>query len=147
MYYGKTGLGKSHLAVGICEIVETKLNKTCLFLEVPTLKHMIKSSWSKNSDFTELEITSAIAEVDLLILDDVGAEGITPWTKELMFSILNTRLSKNLLVTTNMELSDIYFEYGPKITDRFIQGMAKQDFVKIEGKHSYRLKEFLADDW
>lgn len=36
---------------------------------------MIKSSWSKDSVFTELEIMRAIAEVDLLILDDLGAEG------------------------------------------------------------------------
>jgi DNA replication protein DnaC len=147
MYYGNTGLGKSHLAVGISKIVETKLKKTCLFLEIPRLKHMIRSSWSKSSDFTELEITRAIAEVDLLILDDVGAEGVTPWTKELMFSIMNSRLSKHLLVTTNLELFDMYQEYGPKIMDRFIEGMAKQDIIKIEGKHSYRLKEFLNDEW
>ncbi|MDM5157260.1 ATP-binding protein [Bacillus sp. DX1.1] len=147
IYYGESGLGKSHLSVGISKIVETKLQKTCLFLEVPTLKHMIKSSWSKDSVFTELEIMRAIAEVDLLILDDLGAEGDTPWTKELLFTILNSRLSKSLLVTTNLEIEDIYLEYGPKITDRLIQGMSKQNIIKIQGRHSYRLKELLEDDW
>jgi DNA replication protein DnaC len=147
IYYGESGLGKSHLSVGISRIVETKLHKTCLFLEVPTLKQMIKSSWSKNSDFTELEIMRAITEVDLLILDDLGAEGGTSWTKELLFSILSSRLSKSLLVTTNMEIKDIYLEYGPKITDRLIQGMSKQNIIKIQGRHSHRLKELLEDDW
>ncbi|GAY75586.1 hypothetical protein [Sporolactobacillus inulinus] len=47
----------------------------------------------------------------------VGAEGITPWTKELMFAILNARLSKSLLVTTNgliSVLSQLWFSnYQP----------------------------------
>lgn len=147
IYYGESGLGKSHLAVGISRIAETKLQKTCLFIEVPALKQMIKSSWSKDNDFTELEIMRAIAEVDLLILDDLGAEVCTSWTKELLFSILSSRLSKSLLVTTNMTIQDIYLEYGSKITDRLIQGMSKQNIIKIEGRHSHRLKELLEDDW
>ncbi|NMD68685.1 ATP-binding protein [Bacillus sp. DNRA2] len=139
LYYGSTGLGKSHLAVAISKIVEAKLNKTCLFIDVPRLKQLIKASWLKDSDFTELEMMRSMAEVDILILDDVGAEGITPWTKELMFSILNSRLSKPLLVTTNMDLEELYQEYGPKITDRIIDGMAKQQIINIKGQHSYRL--------
>lgn len=145
IFYGDPGLGKSHLAVGIAKILEEKYHKTCLFLEVPILKQLVKSSWSNGSARSELEIMRAIAEADLLILDDVGAEGITPWTKELMFTILNSRLSKSLLVTTNLSLSDIYTNYGSKITDRFLENMSKDDIVKIEGEHSYRLKPFLEE--
>ncbi len=145
MYFGDPGLGKSHLAMGIVKVVETRLQKTCLFLEVPALKNLIKSSWSRESSLTEVEIIKAISEVDLLILDDVGAEGITPWTKELMFTILNSRLSRSLLVTTNMKLADIYQEYGAKIADRLLENMSKRDIVKLEANHSYRLKTFLEE--
>lgn len=146
IYYGNPGLGKSHLAVGIYKILTENLNKTALFLDLPTLKQMIKSSWTTEGDLTELELARAIGEVDVLILDDVGAEGITSWTKEILFSILNSRLSKNLVVTTNMKLADFHSQYGPKITDRFIQGMAKDDLVKMEGDYSYRLKKFIEED-
>ncbi|MFB6467788.1 ATP-binding protein [Cytobacillus sp. Hz8] len=142
IYYGESGLGKSHLAVGIEKLLEDKFYKTALFLEVPTLKQMVKASWTKDSNYSELELMKAVSEADLLILDDVGAEGITPWTKELLFTILNLRLSKSLLVTTNLSLSEIYMEYGPKITDRILENMSKQDMLKVEGNQSYRLKNF-----
>ena len=146
MYYGEPGLGKSHLAVGIGKILDKRFHKTCLFLEVPKLKQMVKSSWTKDSTYSELELMRAIAEADLLILDDVGAEGVTPWTKELMFTILNSRLSKSLLVTTNMSLSEIYIEYGSKIVDRFLENMSKRDIFKLEGEYSYRLNTYLEED-
>lgn len=147
IYYGEPGLGKSHLAVGIGKILDEKFKKTCLFLEVTVLKQLVKSSWSKDSSYSEFELMRAIAEVDLLILDDVGAEGITSWTKELMFTLLNTRLSKSLLVTTNLSISDIYIEYGAKISDRFLENVSKKDILKLEGEHSYRLNSFLKDDY
>ncbi|WP_071394137.1 ATP-binding protein [Bacillus tuaregi] len=145
IYYGEPGLGKSHIAVGIGKIVEARFRKTCMFLELPALKQMIKSSWSKESTYSERDLMRSIAEADLVILDDVGAEGITPWTKEFMFAILNSRLSKSLIVTTNMSLPDLYMEYGAKIIDRFLENMTKQDLIKIEGEHSYRLKHFIED--
>lgn len=60
-----------------------------------------------------------------------------------MFTILNSRLSKNVLVTTNMQLSDIYGEYGPKITDRLLENMSKEDLVNLKGEYCYRIKLYL----
>ncbi|MET1249145.1 ATP-binding protein [Sporolactobacillus sp. STCC-11] len=145
-YYGKPGLGKSHLAVGISKLLDQNYNKTCLFLDVPTLKLVFKSTWTKDSALSERDLMKFITDADLLILDDIGAEGITAWSKELMFTILNARLSKSLLVTTNLSLSELYLEYGPKITDRLIENMAREDLVHLEGEYSYRLANFIDDD-
>ncbi|QAA23498.1 ATP-binding protein [Sporolactobacillus terrae] len=145
-YYGKPGLGKSHLAVGISKLLDQKYHKTCLFIDVPALKLIFKSTWTKESTLTERDLMTFIADADLLILDDVGAEGITPWSKELMFAILNARLSKSLLVTTNRSISELDLDYGPKIIDRFLENMSKADLVHLDGDYSHRLARFIEDD-
>ncbi|WP_028984141.1 ATP-binding protein [Sporolactobacillus terrae] len=145
-YYGKPGLGKSHLAVGIRKLLDQNYHKTCLFIDVPALKLIFKSTWTKESALTEHDLMAFIADADLLILDDVGAEGITPWTKELMFAILNARLSKSLLVTTNRSISELYLDYGAKIIDRFLENMSKADLVHVDGEYSHRLARFIEDD-
>ncbi len=56
-------------------------------------------------------------DADQFVLDGCRCGGDTPWTKELMFAILNARLSKGLLVTTNgliSVLSQLWFSnYQP----------------------------------
>lgn len=146
-FYGSPGLGKSHLALSVCRYVEEELNKTSLFIEMPTLKDVLKASFSKESDYTSHEIMRALSEVDLLVLDDLGAEGITDWTKEIVFTILNSRMNKSLLVTSNLGLQEIFSQYGDKHVDRLLQGMEKSDVFKFEGKYSHRLKDFLGDGW
>lgn len=146
MLYGRSGLGKSHLSVAVCKKVE-EMGLTSLFIELPTLKKLIQSTFNKEIDFSQLEIMKALEEVDVLVIDDLGAEGITEWSRELVFSIMNARLNKHLIITTNLTIPEINKEYGEKHLDRIIQGMRKDDVVKIQGKHSYRLKDFLSEKW
>ncbi|MTT31382.1 AAA domain-containing protein [Terrilactibacillus sp. BCM23-1] len=143
--YGEPGVGKSHLAVAIGKVLANRFNKACLFIEATALKQMVRSTWSRESKLTESELMRLIFEADLVILDDAGSEGMTSWTRELLFSLLNARLSKSLLVTTNMTISEIEQAYGTKIMDRLLENMSKQDLLLMEADYSHRLKHLIED--
>ncbi|RYL94970.1 DnaC [Sporolactobacillus sp. THM7-4] len=144
--YGSPGVGKSHLAVAMSKVLMNRFNKACLFLEKTALKQKVRSTWSRESKLTESEIMRLISKADLVILDDLGAEGMTSWTRELLFSLLNARLSKSLVVTTNMSISEMDQAYGAKIMDRLLENMSKQDLLLMEADYSHRLKHLMEDD-
>src|SRR5699024_5852170 len=103
---GKPGVGKTHLSYCISEFWKEQ-DKTSLFVDVPNLMNTIKSSYNRNSYFSEEELMRLINDVDLLVLDDVGAEyakdndGLENWVSEQLIKIINFREGKRNVYTTN----------------------------------------------
>ena len=101
---GGEGRGKSTIAATIVtEYLE--LNSTYRFpvyASVPTLLN----DFSKNF---EGNLRDQVARCDLLVLDDVGAssEGITPFQKKALWSVISDRWADDLptIMTTNMSIT------------------------------------------
>jgi len=64
----------------------------------------------------------AITDVDLLILDDLGAEFSTILTSSELFGIINQRLlsKKSTVISTNLLLPDFETQYSDRIVSRFL---------------------------
>lgn len=99
---GPTGTGKTMLAVIIAKEM-LKRQKSVLFIFTPTLLQGIRAGYNKDSDTDPLK---AAKEVDVLILDDFGAERPTLWTTEQMLDLINYRYTykKKTIFTSNLDI-------------------------------------------
>lgn len=100
---GDTGTGKSFLAYSMARYIKDK-GFTVLFIDNVELLSIIKASFNKKNDTTEEDLMRLISEVDLLVLDDVGANKNTDWASEKLYEITNKRQGTNTIYTTNLDL-------------------------------------------
>ena len=117
---GSIGWGKSHLAA--C-IVNTRLerNEIAKFLDFPAILEELKAGFEDNSYH---QILSAYQEVELLVLDDLGAEykgraeGMS-WSEGELYKIVNYRYTNRLatVITTNVKPSELDARISDRIRD------------------------------
>lgn len=142
---GTPGLGKSHLAYAICKAIRKQGYKT-LFIKSTDLLEKIRGTYSGNG-LAEEDIFNMIYNLDLLALDDIGSEyvkkdeqGHESWASDVLYKVMDLRLEKSTICTTNYTESELEAKYGKngvRITDRMMD-MAKG--IRLIGD-SYRKKE------
>lgn len=136
LLHGSYGTGKSHLSVGITKtLIEQK--KECLFLSLPKLLTKIKDTYN-NQGVTEDELLEAIQRVDLLVLDDIGAEKKSDWTQTKLFEILDDRSGKSTIYTTNLGSAELREQINER---NFSRMMENTEVIKMNG-NDYRRKDF-----
>lgn len=123
---GPVGTGKTHLAASIANKLIRNLY-TVAFGNITDIIILIKSTYGKESELTELEVIRTLTEeVDLLIIDDLGKEYATENTITLLYHIVN-KLSENnkpVIITTNLtseELRKRYKDKGIAIVSRITE--------------------------
>lgn len=131
MLFGGYGTGKSHLSVSITKKLMDK-GKRCLFLSLPKLLTKIKDTYN-NDGVTEDELLEMIKKVDLLVLDDLGAEHPTPWTVAKMFEVIDDRAGKSTVYTTNLSSKELRERFNERNFSRIMEntesiGLQGEDF-------------------
>ncbi|WCK53865.1 ATP-binding protein [Aneurinibacillus sp. Ricciae_BoGa-3] len=99
---GDYGVGKSHLAVSVLKRL-IKRDFTGIFITVPELLTKIRSTYNKESNHTELQLLEIIKGVDCLVLDDIGTENGSDWAVSKLFEVVDGRLGKHTIYTTNLD--------------------------------------------
>jgi DNA replication protein DnaC len=120
---GDIGTGKTHLAVAIMqELIETK-NIPCSFYPYTELLKMIQSSYSKESETTELELLRPVLDTEVLVLDDIGTMKPSEWVLDTVNFIINTRYNDNrtTIITTNYTEEELVNRVGPRVASRLRQ--------------------------
>ena len=104
---GSYGCGKTHLAAAIANTCVEFGMKT-IFLTVPDLLDWLRYSYG-SSDSSFEDRFEEIRNVDLLMLDDLGAQNTTGWAAEKVFQIVDYRYTRKLptVVTSNLDLEDL----------------------------------------
>lgn len=114
--YGYPGRGKTHLAAGVANEL-LKQNVPCVYVKTGELLSAIREKF-KNGD--KEEVITPLKEVDLLILDDLGAEEEQSWFTADVFRILDWRLEMLLpvIITSNLTVDEVSERYGERIAER-----------------------------
>lgn len=108
---GPTGVGKTHLAVAILQ-AWVQNNRSGAFCTVPLLMERLREcvhSHERKSRYLE-----SLAKVDLLVLDDFGAEHDTDWVREQLLLIIDARYAegKPMVITSNLTMEEFEAEGG-----------------------------------
>lgn len=141
-FYGSPGVGKTFL-VSIMAQEYLKRGKSVIFIDVPNLLEKLRSTYDKGSENTIDEMMESLTRVEILILDDLGAENSTEWAIEKLYLIINGRYISNRLtiVTSNYNLNDVAVRMnakkveGGRITGDRIASRVKEmcNVCKIDG--------------
>jgi len=116
---GQTGLGKTHLALGIgWEWIGR--GKTVLYYHVVDLLNALRDGYRHPGEADYSYIITFAKNCTLLILDDLGVQKETEWADEQLDFIIDFRYEryKPLVVTTNLALDKL----TPRIADRLWEG-------------------------
>ena len=103
LFVGTSGLGKTHLAVGVLQRLVRERGVRGLFCDYRELLKNIQNSYNPQVNTTELELLKPVFGAEVLVLDDLGAQKPNEWVWDTVALILNTRYNDKLttIITTN----------------------------------------------
>lgn len=130
MLYGEAGNGKTFFA----ECVANALTDAGYFAWMSSIR-AISAAMSGNYGENRSYLMRRIQEVDLLILDDFGAERDTSFMNEQVYDVINERYKSGrpLMVTTNLDPSDMAKEQNITAKRIYERVMEMCTPLKIEG--------------
>lgn len=137
LFYGNSGTGKTFLS----HCIAKELLDKGYFVVYKTSEELIKSL--KDIKFNgNLELEEHLINCDLLIIDDLGTEMSSDFSKTELFNLLNGKLlkGKKMLVSTNYSLDGLTNMYSERITSRLIGNF---DLFKFYG-NDIRLQKKMA---
>ena len=139
IFTGDVGTGKTHLAAAIASRIVEKYSVTVEFVSYVELLADIKAAFSdKTKEIAKIE--AKLCGAPVLIIDDLGKEKQSEFTKELLYRVVNKRYKDNLplIITTNYRLPELAERLDYAVFSRIVE-LCKA--VDMRGR-DYRLKEF-----
>ena len=122
---GGTGLGKTYLSACIARVVAEKGYSVCYDSASTALEAFERQKFSRNPEEAEAASVRVkrMLSCDLMILDDLGTEMVTPMSVSALYTLINTRLNENrrTIISTNCSDEELSRRYTPQICSR-IQG-------------------------
>jgi DNA replication protein DnaC len=105
LFTGDNGVGKTHLAVSVLRELVTAKGARGQFWDFHELMREIKRSYDPETRTTEVQVLAPVVDIDVLVLDDLGAWKMTEWMNDTLFYILNSRYStkRSTIITTNFQ--------------------------------------------
>lgn len=99
-FMGPVGTGKTALAMLVTQAA-LKAGRSAARYTLPGLLTTIRNTFDGGS---HVDLLARLVEVDLLHIDDIGAEQTTPWVLEELYTIINARYEeqRSMVITTNI---------------------------------------------
>lgn len=115
--FGDVGTGKTSLAMLVSQQALDAGHSVAIY-SLPRLLAEIRDTFEADSEDSYVAFLDRLAGVDLLHIDDVGAERTSPWVLEQLYAIVNARYEEEraILITTNLERDAL----AEQITERTV---------------------------
>ncbi len=121
--FGGTGTGKTTLAMLISKAA-LEAGKTVAIYSLPKLLARIRRTYdSEPGGEGYLSFFERLTSVDLLHIDDLGAEKRSDWVLEQLYALVNERYDsqRSMLITTNLPHDALEEQIGPRTVSRLAQ--------------------------
>jgi DNA replication protein DnaC len=120
---GDVGTGKTTLAMLVSKAAVEAGNTVAIY-SLPRLLSRIRRTYDAEAgEQSYLEFFERLTEVDLLHIDDLGAEKRSDWVLEQLYAIVNERYEtqRSVVVTTNLSQEKLEQQIGPRTVSRLVE--------------------------
>jgi DNA replication protein DnaC len=139
--FGDTGTGKTTLAMLISKAA-LEAGRTVAIYSLPKLLARIRRTYdSEPGGDSYLSFFERLTAVDLLHIDDLGAEKRSDWVLEQLYALINERYEtqRSMLITTNLGHEELEEQIGPRTVSRLAQICEEVKLVGDDRRYgSYR---------
>jgi DNA replication protein DnaC len=134
-FQGRVGTGKTTLAMLVSKAALDTGHSVAIY-SLPRLLAVLRESM--DSDGGLLELLDRLTTVDLLHIDDLGAENRTDWVLEQLYSIVNARYEaqRAIVATTNLMPDELSERLGARTVSRLV-GICG-DLIPLDGEDKRR---------
>jgi DNA replication protein DnaC len=129
---GNVGTGKTTLAM-LVSGAALAAGRSVAIYSLPRLLAEIRTTFDEASERSYVELLDRLAAVDLLHIDDVGAERTSPWVLEQLYALINARYEyeRSMVITTNITDPT---ELREQIGDRTVSRLAEMcEQIPLDG--------------
>jgi DNA replication protein DnaC len=120
---GDTGTGKTTLAMLVSKAALEDSRSVAIY-SLPKLLARIRRTYdSEPGGDSYLSFFERLTSVDLLHIDDLGAEKRSDWVLEQLYALVNERYEaqRSMLVTTNLDPQQLEEQIGPRTVSRLVE--------------------------
>lgn len=120
IFYGGTGLGKTHLSLAIANAVINRGYSVVYGTAQNLLNDLQNENFGRYDNIRYYE--KAVMNCDLLIIDDLGTEFKNSYTTAELYNIINSRILSRLptIISTNFTQNELEDKYDQRITSRIV---------------------------
>lgn len=132
---GDVGTGKTTLAMLVSKAA-LDAGRSVAIYSLPRLLNLLRESL--DSETGMLDFMDRLTAVDLLHLDDLGAENQTDWVLEQLYSIVNSRYEaqRTIVATTNLMPDELSDRLGARTVSRLVEICG--DLIPLYGEDKRR---------
>ena len=120
---GDVGTGKTTLAMLVSKAA-VEAERAVAIYSLPRLLARIRRTYDAEAgEQSYLEFFERLTSVDLLHIDDLGAEKRSDWVLEQLYAIVNERYEtqRSVVVTTNLDQAALEEQIGPRTVSRLVE--------------------------
>jgi DNA replication protein DnaC len=121
-FSGDVGTGKTTLAMLISAEALRRGHSVAIY-SLPRLLGLLRDTFDEESDASLGVLLERLAAVELLHVDDVGAEQSSPWVLEQLYTIVNSRYEdrRAVMITTNLQEDELREQIGERTVSRLVE--------------------------
>lgn len=93
---GNVGTGKTHLGSAIAQQVIREHGAQAVIVSAAQIIRVAKGAMARNAQYTERDVIEELVGFDLLVIDEVGAQGGTEYERGLLHEVIDQRYQQVL---------------------------------------------------
>ena len=138
LFIGEAGLGKTHLTLAIVSGVIEK-GYLPVYGSAENLFSVIEAEKFSGNGKGSYD---SMLKCDLLVIDDLGTEMATAFTKSALYNLINTRIlnRKPTIINTNLTMKQIEERYSARVSSRLIGNYEGKRFLGMDIRQQKKLQ-------